>query len=406
MSTAVALKSSTDTLSGFNDDIAEEMVARAREIAKVIKRDARKADRDRRMSDENFKLLDDAGLLDLPCPERDGGYGTSWTTVARCVLEIAKASGSAGWLYSLSGSGSWNASKFPAKLREELFGGSGMPRQCGSVALNGTVKKVEGGYLLNGRWPYCTGAWHADWGGGGVFLENEDGSKVPFGMAITRMENLNRIDNWFPTGMRGTGSITVEAVDVLIPEHHLLPGGKEMGSSEEMGPDPSDHWDFRNALVTQNAQASVGAAEGILDRAREILSGKRCLPFTVYEPENAMVRMGSSEVVQHQFARASALIYSAREILMRGVGELDAFALARTPMPADRQAYLRTEQSLINEMVREAVDKLVTVLGNGVLSEADDIDIAFRDIAVITRHANVSTNVGYVAYGKIMLDAK
>jgi alkylation response protein AidB-like acyl-CoA dehydrogenase len=123
----------------------------------------------------------------------------------------------------------------------------------------------------------------------------------------------------------------------------------------------------------------------------------------VFEPENAIVRMGSTEVVQHQFARSTTLIHSAREILMRGLGELDGIALERTPMPDHRQAYLRAEQSLINGMVREAVDKLITVLGNGVLSEADDIDMGWRDIGVITRHANVATNMGYQALGKIEL---
>lgn len=399
MSTSATSNVSKGKLSGFNDDIAEEMVGRAREIAGVIKHSAREADRYRRMSDDNFRLLDEAGLLDLVCPKRDGGYGTSWTTFARCALEIAKASGSAGWLYALSGSGTWSASKFPRKLREAYFA-NGMARQAASVALNGTIQKMEGGYLLNGRWPYCTGAWHAQWGGGGVWLVNEDGSREPAGLALAPMEQLNRIDDWYPTGMRGTGSISIEAKDVLIPEHYLLPNGRDMGSPEFQGPDPSDYWDYRNALVTQNAQASIGAAEGILERAREILSGKRCLPFTVYEPENALIRMGDSEVVQHQFARAAALIHSARLILLRGVGELDEFALSRTPMPADRQGYLRAEQSLINEMVREATDKLITVLGNSALSEADNLEINWRDIGVITRHANVSTNIGYQAYGK------
>jgi alkylation response protein AidB-like acyl-CoA dehydrogenase len=218
------------------------------------------------------------------------------------------------------------------------------------------------------------------------------------------MENLIRVDDWYPSGMRGTGSISLEAKNVLIPEHHLLPNGKEMGTAESPGPDPSDYWDFRNALVTQNAQSSIGAAEGILERVRTILSGKRCFPFTVFEPQNAQIRLGGSEVVQHQFGRSAAMIYSARLVLMRGMGELDQFALSRQPMPLERQAYLRAEQSLINDLVREAVDKLITVLGNGALSEGADIEIGWRDINVITRHANVATNIGYQALGKVTLD--
>ncbi|MHC8380487.1 acyl-CoA dehydrogenase family protein [Pseudomonas sp. LB3P14] len=405
MSTTSNLKLKEGILSGFNDNIADEMVGRAREIAKKIRADIKQSETDRRMSDENFKLLSDAGLLDLICPTRDGGYGTSFTTFARCVLEIAKASGSAGWLYALQGTGSWSATMFPKKLHDEFFAGPNMSRQAGSVALNGTIKKVDGGYLLNGRWPYCTGAWHSNFGGGGVWLLNEDGSREPGGMVITRMENLTRVDDWYPTGMRGTGSISLEAKDVLIPEHHLLPNGKNMGKADQQGSDPSDFWDFRNALVTQNAQASIGAAEGALESIHKSLTGKRCLPFTVFEPENAQIRMGDSDIVQHQYGRSVALVHSARLILMRGVGELDEFALRREAMPLDRQALLRAEQSLINEMVREAIDKLVTVMGNSALSAGTDVETAWRDIGVITRHANVSTNIGFQALGKIELAA-
>lgn len=403
MTKSAALKSKTTDSFGFNDDIAEEMVGRAREIAKNIRRDLKQSEIDRRMSDENFKSLDDAGLFDLICPTRDGGYGTSMTTFVRCVLEIARASASAGWMYALKGSGSWSASMTPKKLHDELFSG-GMPRQAGSVALNGTIKKVDGGYILNGRFPYCTGAWHANWAGGGVWLLDEDGSKKePAGMVLTRMENLTRIDDWYPSGMRGTGSISVEAKDVMIPEHHLLPGGKSMGVSEAEGTAPSDYWDYRNALVLQNAQASIGGALGILENIRKTLAGKRCLPFTVFEPENAQIRMGDSDIVQHQYGRSAVLIHTALETLMRGVAELDAFALQKKPMPVDRQAHMRAEQSLINEMVREAVDKLLTVMGNSVLNANTEVEIAWRDIAVITRHANVSTNIGYQSLGKVEL---
>ena len=388
----------------FNDEIADEMVAKAREIAKCIKRDLQQSEVDRRMSDENFKALEDAGLLDLVCPVRDGGYGASFTTFTRCVLEISRVSGSAGWLYALSGSGSWSASLTPKRLHDEMFA-DGMPRQAGSVALNGTIKKVEGGYLLNGSWPYCTGAWHAGWGGGGVWLIKDDGSKEPAGMVITRMENLTRVDDWYPSGMRGTGSIRLEAKDVIIPEHHLLPGGKSMGARDQEGTDPSDWWDFRNALVMQNAQASIGAALNILDQVRAKLAAKRCLPFTVFEPENAMIPMADTGIVQHQYGRSSAMISSALEILMRGARELDEFALKKEPMPEHRQAFLRAEQSLINELVRDAIDKLITVMGNGVLTAGSEIEIAWRDIAVITRHANVATNIGYQALGRIELGA-
>jgi len=86
------------------------------------------------------------------------------------------------------------------------------------------------------------------------------------------------------------------------------------------------------------------------------------------------------------------------------MGELDECALSRKPMSLDRQAHLRAEQSLINDMVREAVDKLITVLGNSALSEGGEIEIEWRDINVITRHANVATNIGYQALGKVTLD--
>ena len=44
-----------------------------------------------------------------------------------------------------------------------------------------------------------------------------------FGLSLMPMSQLTIEDTWFMVGMKGTGSNTIVAKDVFVPEHRFLP---------------------------------------------------------------------------------------------------------------------------------------------------------------------------------------
>ena len=78
-------------------------------------------------------------------------------------------------------------------------------------------------------------------------MNNERGETVNFGLALMPMSELTIEDTWFVAGMKGTGSNTIVAKDVFVPEHRFLPYPAAFGGSYRT--EHTDEIVYRVALV-------------------------------------------------------------------------------------------------------------------------------------------------------------
>jgi len=137
---------------GFNDDIANALVERARSLQPYLLRCAPVSERDRRLSDEIIRNLDDAQLFKVCAPRRCGGLGVSTTTMARIGLELGKGCPSTGWVFCSSNVVAWIASLGPDALQADVFA-NGVPIMYSASDPSGSVKEVEGGVSVTGAFP-------------------------------------------------------------------------------------------------------------------------------------------------------------------------------------------------------------------------------------------------------------
>src|SRR4029450_694620 len=84
--------------------------------------------------------------------------------------------------------------------------------------------RVEGGYRLNGRWPFSSGCDYADWALVRSFVPAAvDSESAGLYMFLVPKTDYTIIDNWFVMGMSGTGSKDFELKDeVFVPAHRAL----------------------------------------------------------------------------------------------------------------------------------------------------------------------------------------
>src|SRR5678816_4696957 len=54
-------------------------------------------------------------------------------------------------------------------------------------------------------------------------MENEKGEMTNLGLSLIPIDEVTIEDTWFMVGMKGTGSNTIVAKDVFVPEHRFLP---------------------------------------------------------------------------------------------------------------------------------------------------------------------------------------
>ena len=110
----------------------------------------------------------------------------------------------------------------PDQAQQDVFGADPDARVAGVLAPSTDIEKVDGGYIVSGRWAWSSGCLHATWALGGVLQLGPDGAPIDIGSVIMPMSELTIEDTWFVAGMKGTGSNTVVADRVFVPEHRYV----------------------------------------------------------------------------------------------------------------------------------------------------------------------------------------
>jgi len=377
-----------------------ELVARARELAPLIRKNAAASEANRRVEEETFQALRAAGLMRVCTPKRYGGWQMNTRAMLDVSSAIAEADGAAAWVVNLNNICCWLTSLFLVKTQDEVFGRD--PDTCVSGVLNptATVKKAPGGYrIASGAWYYNSAGWHAQWAVLGLPLVNDAGEVVDQGLAMIPMSDLTREDTWFVAGMKATGSICLKANDVFVPEHRILsmPRAIEGDYATEMRGEEAF---YRSAFVAILTIILVGPILGLGRAALEFVrqkAGSRTIAYTFFEKQSASVAF------QLQLAEAAMLIDSAHFHAYRAADDVDEAAARGVYPDMLTRARVRADAGYVVEKITQAIDKLMFAHGSAGFAEGSPLQRIWRDAAVGSRHAVVLPPVGYELYGKALL---
>ncbi len=187
----------------------------------------------------------DAGLFKILQPKRVGGLELDFGMLVDTGAMISRACASSGWNVSNLASHHWMLGMFSEEAQNEVWGKNGETADtliCASVIFPaGRAKRVDGGYILNGRWPFCSGIDPSEWNMlGGMVEADDDHPEKEARLFLLRKSEHEVIDTWFTSGLQGTGSKDAVCEDIFIPEHMTvaaddLKGGPTPGSAVNPG---------------------------------------------------------------------------------------------------------------------------------------------------------------------------
>src|SRR6202044_4173068 len=83
---------------------------------------------------------------------------------------------------------------------------------------------TAGGICVNGKWGCGGGALHARWEEISAILVGGEGPPSPV-VALVPISDLQIIDDWYTSGMKGSGSVSTAATNVFVPQERGLPIG-------------------------------------------------------------------------------------------------------------------------------------------------------------------------------------
>lgn len=297
-------------------DLTEEaIVKRAQALIPVIREQQDEAEKIGHHVPELDEKFTEAGFYRILQPRRFGGYAFGMDTFWKVITAVAEGDPGTAWglclgAHHAQGLASW----FPEQGQIELFGPDGNFKCPHRAAPMGTATPVEGGYVVNGQWDYCSGVAHATHFMCNTLIPGRENEGIL--TICTPIDNVTVIPDWGDgniIGMNSSGSNSVKVENVFVPEHCTCSGDWTHNTTEP-APGMLLHDDplFCGRIYAMYHAGLVipviGAARASLNEYEHIISTKK----TYFAPQ---VPRYTVEEYQRHYGQARANIECAEAII-------------------------------------------------------------------------------------------
>ncbi|GAA4827646.1 acyl-CoA dehydrogenase family protein [Saccharopolyspora rosea] len=354
-------------------------VSRAADIAG---RSAADGEVQRRLASDVVAALVDAGFARHFVPTRWGGTAGGFGDLLEAVAVVGERCASAAWVASLSAGVSRMGGYLPEEGQAELWAAGPDTLVVGALMPAGTVRRTSGGWLVSGKWPYISAVDHSDWAF--VCGVDEDG-----GPDDTRYFALPRSayrveETWRTVGMRGTGSNTLVADDVVVPEHRSFRRGDVLEGVGAQSADACHHVPLRMVNGMLFTAPLLGAVRGAL------------APGAPFVGKLAGSPAGSPPRIA--LGRASGEVDAAQLLLERIAATADTGAASPSTIARSGR-----DCALAVELLVDAIDRLFRAGGTSAQAEGSALQRAWRDVHAGASHRVLRFDTAADGYAQSLL---
>lgn len=367
----------------------EEAIEVAKQYASLIKPGAAERDAQRQVPREELEALGRSGLLAIKIPRAYGGAGVSFQTLAEVFRIISAADGAIGQIpqnhfhfvgvIERDGTEEQKRFFFGEVLRGARLGNALSERgpkrfaeRDGRRFLDLKTRLTadpQGGYRLNGRKYYSTGALTAQWIP--VFANDEE-DRLVMAYVPRDAEGVQVLEDWDAMGQRATWSGTTVLEDVHVPQEHIVP-----------------HWHtylkpsiFGAWGQLMHVAVDVGIAGNALQDAAEFVR-TRSNPYL----ESGLQRAAEEPHLILSFGRLATRLHAAEELLRKAARKLDE---AADESDEERIAAARIAvaeaKAFASEVAVQISSDLFELAGTSATSESLDLDRHWRNARTHTLH--------------------
>jgi indole-3-acetate monooxygenase len=373
---------STTTMPTESDDFSA-IHGQILKLAPLIEAHSEHSEQQRHLCNDVAQAMAAAGLYRVAVPASLGGGQAHAITQIKTIEAVSEIHGSTGWnlMIGIENMGILGA-VYDHQVTQKLYSDPALII-AGSLNPLGQATRVDGGYRVSGQWPFASGIHNAQyfWS---QSIVHEDGQRVTdsagfvFCESLVPVEQVEILDTWQVTGMRGSGSHDVKLTDVFVPDDHI-------SQVQRVKPVESGTL-YRLPIYSRLAYNKVGVATGLaMGAMRHFIN-----LATEKKPR------GSSQPLQHRVdaqravAEAERMVGSARSYVFETVSDLWD-TVDRGDRPSDRQK-ARVQlacSAAANESVK-AVDMLYSAAGASANFLSSPLSGSMRDVLVVRQHIMVS----------------
>ncbi len=361
----------------MNSESTFDPVARARDLAPLIRQHADTAERQRHLSPEVAHAMAEAGLYRIAAPRRSGGSDADPMTQIATIEAVAYADGSTGWNLMI-GIESFGLIG-PAFVECADLLADPLTILCGSTAAICSADETANGFRINGQWQFVSGCHNAGVFAGLVWRKRngETIPELPPVYAVVTKPDFEIVDTWDVGGMCGSGSHDVKITNVEVPNARIL---AQMGRHHDKS--PLEHFPLGSRLAYNKVGVALGIGRAAIDAFTDIATGK--------VPRFTSRTLRERPFAQRAVATAEVRLRAARALVLELVEAMWTKVRAHEEITIRDRALFQIACSDAVAGAAEAVDAVTEAAGTTANFRAAPLERLARDVRVVRQHVTVA----------------
>jgi resorcinol 4-hydroxylase (FADH2) len=373
-----------------------DVLARMRALLPAFRARVAETIKLRRLPDATCDDIRKSGMARIFQPARYGGCEAPLESMIDIVIPVGAACSATAWCLAQYLIHNYMIARWPKAAQDAIW----MMRPDALVSgilipLLGKAKRVQGGALLSGRWPFVSGISGADWCVLSGMMQDPAGGGAVESYFLLRAEQVSVLDTWYGIGLKGSSSHDIQVTDAFIPETMIisveaLRGGNFPGRAANPGVlfRPPVYMTFGILLTS----AVIGMGRAMFDeylaqsrKAVALMSGKE---------------VGTYQAHQIKLGKAAAALNMAEALMRADAREIDVLAAAdQRPDDATRSKY-RSNAAYASGLVYRAAQQVFDLAGARAVYADSEIGRIFLDIIVATRHVTQNVEINTAEHGR------
>ncbi len=372
------------------------------ELVPKIRAAGDEMERIRRITPEIVQGMKEAGVFGMVLPQSWGAPELDPMTQLRVIEALAMAEGSAGWCAMIGCDSGYITAFLDEEVAREMYPDIWVATAATATA-TGQATPVKGGYRVSGRFPFSSGCQHSEWVWVGCnLMENGKQHVHAKGIPETRtcflkLSDVEILDTWYTTGLRGTGSHDLAVHDVVVPVERTF-SFQDPNLVKRLGP----LYAFPLMFIAKGAGPALGIARHAIDVVIESAGRKPARRMILGEGSEPAKLLRDEVFVQESVARAEALLGSARAYLFDVVGEVWNTLVHGESLTPAQQARFLTMYAHVTGTCVDAVQLVYKASGGTAVYQSGPLDRCLRDILTMNQHLIGSLRT-YEMAGRLLL---
>jgi len=378
---------------------AGELQLRAAALVPMLKDQAAECERQRQVSVEVMRAIQDAELLRAMQPARFGGFEHDFDVMLHLGAELGRGCGSTGWVFGVLSDHQWMLGLFPFESQVDVWGEDPRAFVSASYAPSATAEVVQGGYRLSGKWGFASGCDHASWHMVGALIPGDDGGPPRPHLMLVPHADYRIEDDWFSVGLAGSGSKDVILDNVFVPAHRAVSFASLSVGGALVNDSPLYQLPFASVVTIGTLSTVLGITRGAIESFLESARTKTSIGGAT----RGSTKVAESVPVQQAAAAASAWLDAAELLVQRDIAVAQAKVSAGETLSVEDRVRCRRDYAMAAGLCVRAVNTVFEKSGARGMHLRNPVQRCWRDVNVAARHVGLSWDINSLPYGRYAL---